>query len=218
MSILAPSILSADFSRLAEDVGLTEKGGARLLHMDIMDGHFVPNISFGPAVVKSLTGLSEMEFDVHLMIEDPDRYIDKFVTEKTRYIVVHQEACDHLYRTLNQIRDKGVKNGVALNPATPLCMIEDVMDELDLVLIMSVEPGFSGQKFIPHALEKVKELKKIRDRNGYGFEIEIDGGVNPDNIREVADAGADIIVAGSAVFGAEDITSRTKEMIDIIGQ
>lgn len=216
MSILAPSILSADFSRLAEDVSLAEKGGAGLLHMDIMDGHFVPNISFGPAVMKSLIGKTELDFDVHLMIEDPDKYIDRFVTEQTRYIVVHRETCCHLYRTLRRIRDEGMKNGVALNPATPLCMIEDVMDELDLVLVMSVEPGFSGQKFIPHALDKIKKLKEIRDRMGYSFKIEIDGGVGPDNIREVALAGADIIVAGSALFGAEDITLRTKEMSDMI--
>ena len=216
MSILAPSILSADFSQLGSDVAKAEAGGAGLLHIDVMDGHFVPNISFGAYVMKCLLGKCTLPFDVHLMIEQPDMYIDDFVTDNTEYITVHAEACTHLHRTLKHIEGAGVKRGVSLNPATPLCMIEDVLSDLDMVLIMSVNPGFGGQKLIPHALEKVRQLCRIREQGGYDFSIELDGGVNKDNIKEVTDAGVDIVVAGSAVFGSGDITAAAGLLTDII--
>ncbi|MBR5128982.1 MAG: ribulose-phosphate 3-epimerase [Firmicutes bacterium] len=210
MAKLAPSILSADFSRLGEHVSLIEKGGADLIHVDVMDGHFVPNISFGSAVMKSLDGKTELKYDVHLMIEDPDKYLEDFVTENTEYITVHQEACIHLHRTIQHIKSLGIKAGVSINPATPIGLLEDILEDIDLVLIMSVNPGFGGQKFIPRALEKIKRLDQWRKEKNLSFLIEVDGGVNLDNAKEIIDAGTDILVAGSAVFGASDIIERTK--------
>lgn len=210
---LAPSILSADFSKLGEHVGLIEKGGAHLIHVDVMDGHFVPNISFGALVMKSLLGKTGIPFDVHLMIENPDKYIGDFVTDNTEYITVHQEACTHLHRTIQLIKSHGKKAGVSLNPATSLDTLEYVLEDLDMVLIMSVNPGFGGQKFIPSALRKIRELDEIRKERGLSFEIEVDGGVTLDNVKEVLEAGADIIVAGSAVFAAPDIEERVKEFV-----
>lgn len=210
MAKLAPSILSADFSRLGEHVSLIEKGGADLIHVDVMDGHFVPNISFGSAVMKSLDGKTELKYDVHLMIEDPDKYLEDFVTENTEYITVHQEACTHLHRTIQHIKSLGIKAGVSINPATPIGLLEDILEDIDLVLIMSVNPGFGGQKFIPRALEKIKRLDQWRKEKNLSFLIEVDGGVNLDNAKEIIDAGTDILVAGSAVFGASDIIERTK--------
>lgn len=205
---LAPSILSADFSALAADVKKIEEGGADYIHVDVMDGHFVPNISFGAAVMKSLNGKTNLPYDVHLMIENPDQYIDNFVTPQTEFITVHQEACVHLHRTIQNIKSKGVKAGVAINPATPVRMLECVLQDLDMVLIMSVNPGFGGQKFIPQALEKVKELSALRSQQNLSFAIEIDGGITLDNAEEVMKAGVDIAVAGSAVFGAENVVER----------
>ena len=210
---LAPSILSADFSQLGQQVRCIEEGGAHLIHVDVMDGHFVPNISFGAAVMKSLTGRTGLPFDVHLMIEKPDDYLEDFITPQTEYITVHQEACVHLHRTLQHIRAAGAKAGVSINPATPLCMLDEVLEEADLILIMSVNPGFGGQKMIPSALHKIEELKRRREERGLSYRIEIDGGVNLDNIAHVAQAGTDIIVAGSAAFGAEDIAGRVRELI-----
>lgn len=208
---LAPSILSADFSKLGEDVSSIEKGGADLIHVDVMDGHFVPNISFGSAVMKSLNKITKLPYDVHLMIENPDRYLEDFVTEKTEYITVHQEACIHLHRTVQHIKGLGIKAGVSINPATSLTVIEEILDDIDLVLIMSVNPGFGGQKFIPSALSKIERLAKIREERGLKFKIEVDGGVTLNNAAQIANAGADILVAGSAVFGADDIVNRTRE-------
>lgn len=208
---LAPSILSADFSKLGEHVSLIEKGGADLIHVDVMDGHFVPNISFGASVMKSLNGKTELDYDVHLMIENPDKYIEDFVTDKTEYITVHQEACVHLHRTVQLIKSLGIKAGVSINPATPVAMLEDILSDVDMVLVMSVNPGFGGQKFIPGALDKIKKLAQIRADRGLDFLIEVDGGVTLNNAIEIANAGADILVAGSAVFGAEDIVKRTEE-------
>lgn len=208
---LAPSILSADFSKLGEDVSSIEKGGADLIHVDVMDGHFVPNISFGSAVMKSLNKITKLPYDVHLMIENPDKYLEDFVTEKTEYITVHQEACIHLHRTVQHIKGLGIKAGVSINPATSLTVIEEILDDIDLVLIMSVNPGFGGQKFIPSALSKIERLAKIRDERGLKFKIEVDGGVTLNNAAQIANAGADILVAGSAVFGADDIVNRTRE-------
>ena len=208
---LAPSILSADFSALAADVKKIEEGGADYIHVDVMDGHFVPNISFGAAVMKSLNGKTSLPYDVHLMIENPDQYIGDFVTDQTEFITVHQEACVHLHRTIQNIKSKGVKAGVSINPATPVSTLECVLEDLDLVLIMSVNPGFGGQKFIPQTLNKVKELAAIKKERGLNFAIEIDGGVTLANAKEVMDAGVEIAVAGSAVFGAEDVVQRVRE-------
>jgi ribulose-phosphate 3-epimerase len=208
---LAPSILSADFSALAADVKKIEEGGADYIHVDVMDGHFVPNISFGAAVMKSLNGKTSLPYDVHLMIENPDQYIGDFVTDQTEFITVHQEACVHLHRTIQNIKSKGVKAGVSINPATPVSTLECVLDDLDMVLVMSVNPGFGGQKFIPQTLNKVKELAEIKKARGLNFAIEIDGGITLANAKEVMEAGVEIAVAGSAVFGAEDVVQRVKD-------
>ena len=212
---LAPSILSADFSALAADVKKIEEGGADYIHVDVMDGHFVPNISFGAAVMKSLNGKTSLPYDVHLMIENPDQYIGDFVTEQTEFITVHQEACVHLHRTIQNIKSKGVKAGVSINPATPVSTLECVLEDLDLVLIMSVNPGFGGQKFIPQTLQKVKELAAMKKERGLDFAIELDGGVTLANAKEVMDAGVEIAVAGSAVFGAEDVVQRVRDFKQI---
>ena len=213
MKKLAPSILSADFSRLAEDVGQIEKGGADYIHVDVMDGHFVPNISYGAVVMKSLEGKTNLPYDVHLMIENPDQFLEDFVTPNTAYITVHQEACPHLHRTVQHIKSLGVKAGVSINPATTLATLDYILEDVDMVLIMSVNPGFGGQKFIPSALEKIRELAEIRRAEDLDFEIEIDGGVNLDNVQEIASAGTDIIVAGSAVFKTADIEETTKQFV-----
>ena len=210
MAKLAPSILSADFSRLAEQVNEIEKAGAHLIHVDVMDGHFVPNITFGAPVMKSLLGKTGIPFDVHLMIENPDMYIADFVTENTEYITVHQEACTHLHRTIQNIRSHGVRAGVSINPATPVCMIEEVLSDVDMVLVMSVNPGFGGQKFIPSALDKIRALDNIRKERNLDFVIEIDGGAGADNIDELLAAGTDIVVAGSSVFKKGDIDKQVK--------
>lgn len=214
MAKVAPSILSADFSKLGADVQAICEFGADYIHVDVMDGAFVPNISFGAGVMKSLNNVATIPYDVHLMIEDPDRYIEDFVTPNTEFITVHQEACRHLDRTIQHIHSTGVKAGVALNPATPIVMVEDVLDKVDMILIMSVNPGFGGQKFIPRALDKIRRLDEIRKANGYDFVIEVDGGVNLQNCEELKSVGTDILVAGSAVFKAE---SR-KEAIAVLGK
>ena len=209
---LAPSILSADFSSLAAEVKKIEEGGADYIHVDVMDGHFVPNLSFGSAVMKSLNGKTNLFYDVHLMIENPDLYIEDFVTPYTAYITVHQEACVHLHRTVQSIRAKGIKAGVAVNPATPLSALDCILEDVDLVLIMSVNPGFGGQKFIPASFRKVEELAGLRKKRGLDFSIEIDGGITMNNIAEAAEKGVDIAVAGSAVFGAENVQERVRAL------
>ena len=216
MAKLAPSILSADFFRLGEQVVTASEAGADYLHIDVMDGHFVPNISFGAGVMKSLDSYETAPYDVHLMIEDPDKYIPDFVTEKTEFITVHQEACVHLNRTINHIRSYGIGAGVSINPATPVSTLENILADVDLVLIMSVNPGFGGQSFIDSTLSKVKKLVEIREKMGYNLVIEIDGGVNLENVEEVVEAGVDLVVAGSAVFGADDIAQRIGEFRDKI--
>lgn len=208
---LSPSILSADFSQLGKQVALIEKGGADLIHVDVMDGHFVPNISFGAAVMKSIRESTNLNFDVHLMIEEPDLYIDDFLTDKTEYITVHQEACRHLHRTIGHIKSFGIKAGVSLNPATPIETLTEIISDVDLILLMSVNPGFGGQKFIQGTLDKIRRLSEMRKSTGTGFMIEVDGGVNLENAASLIEAGADILVAGSAVFGAEDIVERIRE-------
>ncbi len=200
---LAPSILSADFANLLDDVKKIERGGADYIHVDVMDGHFVPNISFGAPVMKCLNGKTSLPYDVHLMIENPDDYIADFVTPQTEFITVHQEACRHLNRTIQNIKSHDIKAGVSINPATPVSTLSCVLGDVDMILIMSVNPGFGGQKFIESTVSKVRELAELKRANGYKFEIEIDGGVTLDNIEMLAEAGVEIAVAGSAVFKAE---------------
>ena len=209
---LAPSILSADFARLLEDVKKVEKAGCEYLHIDVMDGHFVPNITLGPAIVKSLRKDVNMVFDAHLMIENPDNYIKEFADAGCDIIVVHQEACTHLHRTIQNIKSHGIKAGVALNPATPIETIKYVLQDVDMVLLMSVNPGFGGQSYIPVGTEKIKELKALIDEMNLDIDIEVDGGVKPSNIAEVVNAGANVIVAGSAIFNAGDIDEAVKSL------
>ncbi|WP_195939821.1 ribulose-phosphate 3-epimerase [Romboutsia sp. 1001713B170131_170501_G6] len=204
---LAPSILSADFARLLEDVKKVESAGCEYLHIDVMDGHFVPNITLGSGLVKSLRKDVNMVFDAHLMIENPDNYIKDFVDAGCDLIVVHQEACKHLHRTIQNIKSYNVKAGVALNPATPIETIKHVIEDVDMVLIMTVNPGFGGQSFIEGMIPKIEELKKlIHDRN-LNVDIQVDGGIKPSNVDKVVKAGANIIVAGSAIFNSDDIES-----------
>lgn len=216
MAVLAPSLLSADFAKLGEDAVKVSEGGAAYLHIDVMDGHFVPNISFGAGVMKSLNRYETAPYDVHLMIENPDKYVGDFVTDKTAYIVVHQEACVHLHRTLQLIKSHGVKAGVAVNPATPVSTLQCILADCDLVLVMSVNPGFGGQSFIPVSEGKIRELARIRAEKGYNYVIEVDGGVNLENAGLLKEAGCDILVAGSAVFGAKDAKERVREFNGII--
>ena len=209
---LAPSILSADFARLLEDVKKVEKAGCEYPHIDVMDGHFVPNITLGPGIVKSLRKDVNMVFDAHLMIENPDNYIKEFADAGCDIIVVHQEACTHLHRTIQNIKSHGIKAGVALNPATPIETIKYVLQDVDMVLLMSVNPGFGGQSYIPVVTEKIKELKALIDEMNLDIDIEVDGGVKPSNIAEVVNAGANVIVAGSAIFNAGNIDEAVKSL------
>lgn len=213
MTQLAPSILSADFSKLGEEVFLIEKGGAHLIHVDVMDGHFVPNISYGATVMKSLNGKTALPYDVHLMIENPDQYIKDFVTPQTEYITIHQEATKHLNRSIQYIHSLGIRAGVSLNPATPIDTLKNILPYVDMVLIMSVNPGFGGQAFIEDALEKARQLREIREDKGYSFLIEMDGGVSLENLEIVIESGVDIVVAGSAIFKTPDIVATTKEFL-----
>ena len=201
---LAPSVLSADFARLGEEVRAVEKAGADFIHVDVMDGHFVPNITIGPLVVKAVKKATGLPVDVHLMITEPDKYISEFADAGADYITVHAEVLPHLNRTLSAIREAGSKPGVALNPSTPLSSLDWVWEQMDMVLIMSVNPGFGGQGFIQNCLKKISAARAEIDRRGLAVLIEVDGGVKVDNAGEVARAGADVLVAGSAIFGAKD--------------
>ncbi|MFP7169081.1 ribulose-phosphate 3-epimerase [Terribacillus sp. 7520-G] len=204
MTKIAPSILSADFANLAMEIRDVEKGGADYIHVDVMDGHFVPNITIGPLIVEAIRPVTDLPLDVHLMIEKPEQYIEVFAKAGADIITVHQEACIHLHRTIMMIKEQGVKAGVVLNPATPVGLIEEMLPEVDMVLLMTVNPGFGGQSFIPSVLKKVEELARLRAALELDFEIEIDGGVNTETAKLCTDAGADVLVAGSAVYGKED--------------
>ncbi len=213
---LAPSILSADFARLADEIRAVERGGAALLHLDVMDGHFVPNLTIGPPVVEAIDRVTGLPLDVHLMIEDPDRYIDRFARAGADMISVHQEAVPHLHRTVACIKECGAAAGVALNPSTPLSVLQEILPDLDFVLLMSVDPGFGGQRFIPAVLPKVVALRRAIEKGGHAARIEVDGGVGPGNIEALLQAGAEIFVAGSAVFGGGDPRRRVQGLTAVL--
>jgi len=213
--MMAPSILSADFSRLGEEIKAVEKAGADVIHVDVMDGHFVPNITIGVPVVASVRKITELPLDVHLMIQDADRYVDDFAKAGADWITVHVEACPHLHRTIGRIKELGKKAGAVLNPATPLVTLEEILGDVDLVMLMSVNPGFGGQSFIRSTLNKIKTLRNMIEERGLEVGIEVDGGVSPTTIEEVAGAGANIFVAGSAVFGQQDYARVLQEMKEI---
>jgi ribulose-phosphate 3-epimerase len=212
-AVLAPSILSADFARLGAEVKEVEAGGAALIHVDVMDGHFVPNITIGPVVTAAVRKVTQLPLDCHLMIEQPDRYIADFVEAGADMVSVHVETARHLHRTVQAIRELGAKAGVVLNPATPLGALDDILPETDYVLLMSVNPGFGGQKLIPAVLDKARELRRRVDAAGLDTRIEIDGGVTVDNLEQVAATGVDMIVTGSAVFGSGDARGTTQQMV-----
>jgi ribulose-phosphate 3-epimerase len=215
---IVPSILSADFARLAEEIARVERGGATILHLDVMDGHFVPNLTIGPPVVESIRKSTRLHLDVHLMIENPERYVTSFVEAGANSVSVHYEACRHLDGTLGMIRAAGAMAGVVLNPATPVAVLEDVLEVADYVLLMSVNPGFGGQKLIPYVLEKVRKLNAMRRAKQLALPIEIDGGVHRENLAEVVRAGCDWIVTGSAVFHSPDPEAAVREMREIAAQ
>ncbi len=216
MGKIAPSILSADFTRLGEEVKAVEKAGADYIHIDVMDGHFVPNITIGPLVVRAVRRVTKLPLDVHLMISDPDSFIDEFSEAGADIITVHAETVNHLNRTIHYIRDKGVKPGVSLNPATTLDCLEYVLDDLDMVLLMTVNPGFEGQEFIPMVVAKIKRLREEIDKRGSNVEIEVDGGIAPGTIGQVSSAGATVFVAGSAIFYSEDYEKTISLMREAI--
>lgn len=211
---IAPSILSSDFSKLGDEIRAVEAGGASILHVDVMDGRFVPNITIGLPVVKSIRSVTELTIDTHLMIIEPGLYAAKFVEAGADMVSVHVEADAHLQRTLTSIREAGGKAGIAINPATPLASIEEAISDADFVLVMSVNPGFGGQKFIPYCLDKIRRLKRIIEDRGLDVKIEVDGGIGKDNITEIVAAGAEIVVAGSAVYGSTDPTNSVRELLN----
>ncbi|MBP1924869.1 ribulose-phosphate 3-epimerase [Sedimentibacter acidaminivorans] len=216
MNKLSPSILSADFSKLGEEIKLVENGGADYIHIDVMDGHFVPNITIGPAIIKSLRKTTDLIFDVHLMIDNPDDFIEEFYNSGADIITVHQESCIHLHRTIQKIKSYGLKAGVSLNPATPVCMIKDIISDVDMVLLMSVNPGFGGQSLIKNIKSKFEEVKNLIDEKNLNVDIEIDGGVTLENLKEVLSWGANIIVTGSAIYKAKDVTDETQKFKKIL--
>ncbi|MEW6508416.1 MAG: ribulose-phosphate 3-epimerase [Bacteroidota bacterium] len=214
--LIAPSILSADFANLSTQIRSVELGGADLIHCDVMDGQFVPNLSFGPLVVEAVRRITKLPIDTHLMIKNPDALIKDFIEAGSNYITVHQEEVVHLNRTINMIKELGAKAGVSINPSTPISALSEILEFVDLVLVMSVNPGFGGQKFIPNTLKKIETLASIRDEKGFKFLIEIDGGINSDNIKVVSKAGCNIFVVGWSIFGADNITASTMELKNFI--
>jgi len=216
MSIIAPSILSADFSNLAQQIRLTEMGGADWIHCDVMDGHFVPNITIGPIIVKAVRKSTRLPIDVHLMIEKPDKYLEAFAEAGANYITVHVEEVAHLNRSINRIKELGCKAGVVINPATPVNSIVDVAEYIDLLLIMTVNPGFGGQKFISNSIRRIEEAANLRAKLKANYLIEIDGGVNSETIVKAKKSGVDVFVAGSAIFDADNITAATAELKNLV--
>ena len=213
--ILAPSILAADFGHLAEEIARAEQGGARLVHVDVMDGHFVPNLTMGPAVVKAVRRATQLPLDVHLMIENADLYVDAFADAGANWVSVHVEALPHLQRTVAHLRERGLKAGVALNPSTPLVSVEEIAPELDYVVVMSVNPGFGGQKFLPGSLDKVRRMRDLLRRRGLAAQIEVDGGVDESNVKALIDAGAEVLVAGTSVFGSGDPAASARRLVEV---
>ena len=216
MALIAPSILSADFSNLSQQIRLTEIGGADWIHCDVMDGHFVPNITIGPIIVKAARKCTKLPIDAHLMIKNPDKYLEAFADAGANYISVHVEEVFHLNRTVNRIKELGCKAGVVVNPATPINSIIDIVEYIDLLLIMTVNPGFGGQKFITNSIRRIEEAVNLRKKSNLNFLIEIDGGVNKETVVEAKKAGVDVFVAGSAIFSADNITAATAELKNFI--
>jgi len=214
--IIASSILTSDFSNLSQQIRSTELGGADWIHCDIMDGKFVPNLSFGPVVVKAVKKITKLPVDVHLMIKDPDVLLENFIEAGANWITVHQEEVVHLNRTLTRIKELGAKAGVAINPSTPIAFLAEVINLVDLVLIMSVNPGFGGQKFIQSSIRKIQELSDLRSRTSLNFLIEVDGGISKNNIKELSDAGCDVFVVGNSIFGQDNITAATIELKNMV--
>jgi len=212
MKLLSPSILSSDFSDLKNQLRILELGNADWIHLDIMDGNFVPNLTFGPIIVEAINKLTNLPLDTHLMISKPDEFLEDFVKAGSDVLTVHQEAVIHLHRTIMKIKSLGVKAGVSINPSTPVCAIENILDEVDLVLVMSVNPGFGGQKFISSSLRKISELRNLKEKNNYQYLIEVDGGIDIDNVKMILEAGADVIVAGAAIFKSENPAQKVTEL------
>ena len=212
MKKIAPSILSANFTRLGEEIKAVEKAGADYIHIDVMDGHFVPNITVGPLIAEAAKRATKLPLDVHLMIETPEKFIPDFAKAGSDIITVHAEVCKHLHRTIQQIKEFGIKAGVSINPATPVSAIENIIEDVDLVLIMSVNPGFSGQGFIKASIPKIEKVRRMIDKSGLNIELEVDGGIKVENIGDISKAGADVFVAGSAIFGSKDY-KKTIEMM-----